>query len=237
MTIINLHGILAYEFGKAFTMYIEKPKQAIDAIDANKTSFKKRILELSEQGIHYTILIDGENVSEVHQLEIKKETTVVDITPVICGQGATALITAIGTALAGATGSAAAVAVGSALVTATATGFAATALTTFIGGALNMIAVTLIQQALAPSNKPQRTEARISGAKESFLIGSKGNLAQQGIPVPVGYGRLRVGTSIIQTTVKSYPQRQKITNALFGKNVPSDVELAVKEQLIYEASD
>lgn len=225
MTIINLHGILAYEFGKAFTMYIEKPKQAIDAIDANKTSFKKRILELSEQGIHYTILIDGENVSEAHQLEIKKEITVVDITPVICGQGFTALITTIAGAL-GTTGTAGAI--GAALVTA---GGTATALTTFIGGALNMIAVTLIQQALAPSNKPQRTEARISGAKESFLISSKGNLAQQGIPVPVGYGRLRVGTSIIQTTVKSYPQRQKITNALFGKNVPNDIELAVKDQL------
>jgi predicted phage tail protein len=195
MTIINLHGILAYEFGKAFTMYIEKPKQAIDAIDANKTSFKKRILELSEQGIHYTILIDGENVSEAHQLEIKKEITVVDITPVICGQGFTALITTIAGAL-GTTGVAGAV--GTALVTA---GGTATALASFIGGALNMIALTVIQQALAPSNKPQRTEARISGAKESFLISSKGNLAQQGIPVPVGYGRLRVGTSIIQTTI------------------------------------
>jgi predicted phage tail protein len=225
MTIINLHGILAYEFGKAFTMYIEKPKQAIDAIDANKTSFKKRILELSEQGIHYTILIDGENVSEAHQLEIKKEITVVDITPVICGQGFTALITTIAGAL-GTTGVAGAV--GTALVTA---GGTATALASFIGGALNMIALTVIQQALAPSNKPQRTEARISGAKESFLISSKGNLAQQGIPVPVGYGRLRVGTSIIQTTVKSYPQRQKITNALFGKNVPNDIELAVKDQI------
>jgi predicted phage tail protein len=225
MTIINLHGILAYEFGKAFTMYIEKPKQAIDAIDANKTSFKKRILELSEQGIHYTILIDGENVSEAHQLEIKKEITVVDITPVICGQGFTALITTIAGAL-GTTGVAGAV--GTALVTA---GGTATALASFIGGALNMIALTVIQQALAPSNKPQRTEARISGVKESFLISSKGNLAQQGIPVPVGYGRLRVGTSIIQTTVKSYPQRQKITNALFGKNVPNDIELAVKDQI------
>jgi len=227
MTVINLHGILAYEFGKAFTMYIEKPKQAIDAIDANKTSFKKRILELSEQGIHYSILVDGENVTEARQLEIKKDITVIDITPVICGQGFTALITAIAGALTGGAG-----VVGGALVVGSAAaGFTATALTTFIGGVLNTIALTVIQQALAPSNKPQRTEARISGAKESFLISSKGNLAQQGIPVPVGYGRLRVGTSIIQTTVKSYPQRQKITNALFGKNVPNDIELAVKDQI------
>jgi predicted phage tail protein len=227
MTIINLHGILAREFGKEFTMHIEKPKQAIDAIDANKPLFKKRILELSQQGIHYGILVDGENISHPEQLEIKKAITVVDLTPVICGQGFTALITTIAGALTGGAG-----AVGAALVTATATGFAATSLTSFIGGALNMIAVTLIQQALAPSQKPQRTEARISGAKESFLISSKGNLAEQGVPVPVGYGRLRIGTSIVQSTVKSYPQRQKISNALFGKKIPTDIDLAIQEQNI-----
>jgi predicted phage tail protein len=226
MTIINLHGILAHEFGREFTMYIEKPKQAIDAIDANKPLFKKRILELSQQGIHYSILVDGENIAHPEQLEIKKAITVIDLTPVICGQGFTALITTIAGALTGGAG-----AVGAALVTGSvAAGFTATALTSFIGGALNMIAVTLIQQALAPSQKPQRTEARISGAKESFLISSKGNLAEQGVPVPVGYGRLRIGTSIVQSTVKSYPQRQRISNALFGKNQPTDTDLALQEQ-------
>jgi predicted phage tail protein len=226
MTIINLHGILAHEFGKEFTMYIEKPKQAIDAIDANKPLFKKRILELSQQGIHYSILVDGENISHPEQLEIKKAITVIDLTPVICGQGFTALITTIAGALTGGAG-----AVGAALVTGSvAAGFTATALTSFIGGALNMIAVTLIQQALAPSQKPQRTEARISGTKESFLISSKGNLAEQGVPVPVGYGRLRIGTSIVQSTVKSYPQRQRVSNALFGKNIPTDTDLALQEQ-------
>lgn len=226
MTIINLHGILAHEFGKEFTMYIEKPKQAIDAIDANKPLFKKRILELSQQGIHYSILVDGENISHPEQLEIKKAITVVDLTPVICGQGFTALITTIAGALTGGAG-----VVGGALVAGTAAaGFTATALTSFIGGALNMIAVTLIQQALSPSQKPQRTEARISGTKESFLISSKGNLAEQGVPVPVGYGRLRIGTSIVQSTVKSYPQRQRVSNALFGKNIPTDTDLALQEQ-------
>jgi predicted phage tail protein len=234
MTIINLHGILAREFGKEFTMHIEKPKQAIEAIDANKPLFKKRILELSQQGIHYSILVDGENIAHPEQLEIKKAITVVDLTPVICGQGFTALITTIAGALTTAGGTAAVV--GGALATASTvagvTTFAATALTSFIGGALNMIAVTLIQQALAPSQKPQRTEARISGAKESFLISSKGNLAEQGVPVPVGYGRLRIGTSIVQSTVKSYPQRQKVSNALFGKKIPTDIDLALQEQNI-----
>jgi predicted phage tail protein len=46
----------------------------------------------------------------------------------------------------------------------------------------------------------------VNSAKESFLFSSKANTSEQGIPVPVGYGRLRVGSAMIQSTIKSYPQ-------------------------------
>ena len=210
MIIVNLHGILAHEFGDSFLMKIEKPKQVIDAISCNKPLFKKRILELSQQGIHYSILIDGENITNEHQLEIKKDNTVIDFTPVICGQGFVALLTFIGGTLLSGT------AVGGALAIGVGAAAQATLLSSIIGGVLNMVAMTVIQQALAPSEKPQRTEATVSGTKESFLISSKGNLAEQGIPVPVGYGRLRVGSYIIQSTVKSYPQKYQTKKAITG---------------------
>jgi predicted phage tail protein len=212
MTTINLHGILAREFGNSFSMKIKKPKQVIDAITCNKASFKKRILELNQQGIHYTILIDGENITTERQLEIIKENTVIDFAPVICGQGFVALLTTIGGALLG--GGAGAAAVGGLFATAAGAAAQATLLSSILGGVLNMVALTVIQQALSPSEKPQRTEATVSGTKESFLISSKGNLAEQGIPVPVGYGRLRVGSYIVQSTVKSYPQKYQTRKAL-----------------------
>jgi len=210
MTVVNLHGILAHEFGDSFLMEIEKPKQVIDAITCNKALFKKRILELSQQGIHYSILIDGENIVSEYQLEIKKENTVIDFAPVICGRGFVTLLTAIGSALAGAGGALGVI--GGALGTIGSAGWAST----LIGTVLNSVAMAVIQQALAPSEKPQRTEATVSGTKESFLISSKGNLAEQGIPVPVGYGRLRVGSYIIQSTIKSYPQKYQTKKALTG---------------------
>jgi predicted phage tail protein len=227
MTVINLHGILAHEFGDSFLMHVKKPKQAIEAIDANKTSFKKRIFDLSQQGIHYAILVDGENVNCPEQLEIKKENTTIDILPMICGSGFVAALTALGGFLVSAGGAGSALAAVGSLFAATATG--TSVLSTIIGGALNIIATTLIQQALSPSQKPERTEATISGAKESFLIGSKANLAQQGNPIPVGYGRLRVGSSVIQTTVKSYPQAHQTKKALIGKNKNSQ-NAAIREQ-------
>jgi predicted phage tail protein len=78
-----------------------------------------------------------------------------------------------------------------------------------------MISMSL-QMMLAPKPDMQKTEATVSGAQQSFLISSKANLAEQGNPVPVGYGRLRTGSYVVQTTIKSYPQRYDTTDALTG---------------------
>lgn len=78
-----------------------------------------------------------------------------------------------------------------------------------------MVASMAIQMAMRPQPpKPQQLQSEVSASKQSFLISSNTNLAQQGIPVPVGYGRLRVGSYVIQSTVKSYPQVQRIANIL-----------------------
>jgi predicted phage tail protein len=81
---------------------------------------------------------------------------------------------------------------------------------------LAIMAVSMaIQMSMRPKPpKPQQLQSEVSANKQSFLISSNTNLAQQGIPVPVGYGRLRVGSYVIQSTVKSYPQVQSIANVL-----------------------
>jgi predicted phage tail protein len=218
MTIINLHGILAREFGKAFTMHLSKPKHVIDAIDSNNPTFKKRILELSNQGIHYRILIDGESVSNLEQLNIQKTITNIDLAPMIGGSGPI-LIPIIDSMLPSAAGAA--------LVTAAGT---LTTLGTVLSTGLSIIAATLIQNALAPSPDNQKTESSISAAQKSFVLGSKANTTQQGVPVPVGYGRLRVGSLIIQTTVKSYPQSQQVKATLAGRDQSNVADIALKEQ-------
>jgi predicted phage tail protein len=78
-----------------------------------------------------------------------------------------------------------------------------------------LIASMAIQMAMRPKPpKPQQLQSEVSASRQSFLISSNTNLAQQGIPVPVGYGRLRVGSYVIQSTVKSYPQVQSVANVL-----------------------
>jgi predicted phage tail protein len=76
------------------------------------------------------------------------------------------------------------------------------------------IAMMGLQMALAPKPKMERPSSDVNSAKQSFLFSSKANIAEQGIPVPVGYGRLRVGSAVIQSTIKSYPQAFEKENAL-----------------------
>lgn len=208
MTLINLHGILAYEFKPTMLMAINKPKEVIEAISSKFSLFRNRLVDLAEQGIHYTILIDGEKIHHFDQLNISRKPKQIDLVPSICGRGAGAAIAAIGAIAAGA-GAAGTAAMGTVLIGTLTVG----QLVTSVG--LMMVSIGL-QMALAPKPDMQRPESTVSGAKQSFMISSKANTAEQGNPVPVGYGRLRVGSAIIQSSVKSYPQRYDVVDALAG---------------------
>lgn len=84
-----------------------------------------------------------------------------------------------------------------------------------------MIAIMIVSMAIQYAMQPkppkieqQQLQSEVSGRKGSFIFSNRANLTQQGQPVPVGYGRLRVGTSTIQATIKSYPQTEQIGNVI-----------------------
>ncbi len=179
MTKITLHGILAKEFKKTFNLAIKRPREVFDAISCSHENFRNRIVELANQGIHFTLLVDGKKLATMEELSIVSECKKIDIVPLVCGAGKTlgVILTIIGFVL-------------------MFTPFAPLGVALFATG---------LQILLTPDPKIDRPKSDVSGAKESFIFSSKANLAEQGIPVPVGYGRLRVGSAVIQSTIKSYP--------------------------------
>lgn len=88
-----------------------------------------------------------------------------------------------------------------------------------------IIISTAIQLALTKSTTTtsEQIESEVSSNAESFSIASATNVTEQGNPVPVGYGRLRVGSYIIQASVKSYPQTQTSSEVLKEPNTDSQV--------------
>jgi len=208
MTQVTLHGILAKEFRKTFSLAIKRPKEVFDAISCTHSNFRNRVVELANQGVHFTLLVDGKKMTTIEELSIVSDNQQIDIVPLVCGAGkagAIIAIIALGVLTAGA---------GFALGLSTSIGFGMTGATLVnIGVGIAMMG---IQMALAPKPKMDRPSADVNSAKQSFLFSSKANVAEQGIPVPVGYGRLRVGSAVIQSTIKSYPQAFKKENSLFS---------------------
>lgn len=205
MTQVTLHGILAKEFKKTFNLAVKRPKEVFDAISCAHSNFRNRLVELANQGIHFALLVDGKKMTTIEELSIVSENQKIDIVPLVCGAGRVGMIVAV-------------IALG---VLTAGVGFAVGAAGTFAGiaGSTLMtagfgIAMMGIQMALAPKPKMERPSADVNSAKQSFIFSSKANTAEQGIPVPVGYGRLRVGSAVIQSTIKSYPQAFEKENAL-----------------------
>jgi predicted phage tail protein len=209
MTNIIVHGILAKEFRSHFKFAIRKPQEIFDAISCICPQFRNRLVELTNQGIHYSLLIDGKKVESEADLRIAKDGQTIDLIPTICGAGSSGGIIAI-------------IAVG--ILTAGVGLAAAGATTGFLGaisgaaGFIQSVGIGLIgmgiQAALAPKPNMERPSSDVSAAKQSFNFSSKANVAEQGIPVPVGYGRLRIGSVVIQSSIKSYPQAFRQEDAI-----------------------
>ena len=176
MTEIRLYGVLAEEFGGSISLEIDNPKEAIDAIDANRSGFRKRVIGLSQQGFHYSLLVDKKKIETLEDVALFSKPKRMDMIPVLAGSGDFGI--------------------------------------SFLVFVLSTAASIL----LAPEPpKPPEISQNVASLEKSFTFSSLANRAAQGTPVPVGYGELIVGSEVIQTTLKSYPQNQRTFEA-FRRN-------------------
>jgi len=95
-----------------------------------------------------------------------------------------------------------------------------------LGKLAGSLALAGISAALAPKpdTQNQQISATADATKSSFVFGGVVNTASQGTPVPIGYGRLKVGSKVIQATIKSFPQNQQAQNVLTANPLPIDEE-------------
>jgi predicted phage tail protein len=184
MTTIRLHGILAKEYTDIFTMEIGKPSSVFNAIDCNRKGFLKRVIELQKEGFIYDIIVNKNRITDGYQMDTMKNPDTIDLVPVIVGSGPIAGFL-----------------------------FGAKSLMGMMAGSL---VLSGISYALSPKpdTQDQRVSATAEASKSSFVFGGSVNTASQGTPVPIGYGRLKVGSKVIQATVKSFPQNQETQSVL-----------------------
>ena len=193
MTIINIHGILAREYGTSFILSISNPKDVLEAIDCNKQGFLQRLIELQREGLCYDIIVNKTRITNGPDMENMSSPATIDLVPAISGSGPF---------MAPILGAMFSVGAGAGL--------------TFAASLANAVLFAAISYALAPKPENEALEVVAGGSKSSMIFSNTANLASQGSPVPIGYGRLIVGSQVIQATIKSYPQYMPPSDALRG---------------------
>jgi len=188
MTDVFIEGKLGREFGNKFRFSVGRPKDVFEALDANKKGFKKRLIEMAQMGYHYSVIVDGE--TSEFSLSSQKAAKEIHIVPSIAGSAG---IVVVGLTAAG-------------ILTSTSPAWIAPLITAVVGTALSFGINALLQKDQPQSNVGSAS-ATANALNKSFLFSSGENVAEQGNPVPIAYGRLRVGSAVIQSTIKSFPAK------------------------------
>lgn len=189
MTEIFIHGKLGRKFGRKFKFAISRPKDAIAAIETIHEGFSKELIDLGKEGQQYSIIVDDNVLISPEEFIGKRKIKRIEIVPAIFGSGAIAYFVVSAVAY---------------IASVYAPAYLSTLLVAIAVTALSY-GITALLTKPPKENDISASTSTVGATSKSFLFTNKENLKQQGSPVPIGYGRLRIGSSVIQEVVKSYP--------------------------------
>jgi predicted phage tail protein len=190
MVTVILLGELGRRFGRRHSLAISSAAESIRALCANFPGFERELVASGERGVGYRVLA-GRDALTLDRLHEPTGQSRITIAPVVSGAGgnglgqillgaallAVAWWNPLGWAASGAFLSQATLySVGTAMI---------------LGGVAQMIAPT--PKATEPSERPEN--------KPSYSFNGAVNTTAQGHPVPVGYGRLIVGSAVISAGI------------------------------------
>jgi predicted phage tail protein len=190
MVTVILLGELGRRFGRRHSLAISSAAEAIRALVANFPAFERELVSSGERGVGYRV-VAGREALTLDRLHEPTGQNRITIAPVVSGAGgnglgqillgaallAVAWWNPLGSAASGAFLSQATLySVGTAMI---------------LGGVAQMIAPT--PKATEPSERPEN--------KPSYSFNGAVNTTAQGHPVPVGYGRLIVGSAVISAGI------------------------------------
>lgn len=190
MTRIELGGILGKTFGKVHHRLISTTNEAARALAATIPGFEKFLITSQRRGLTYAIFRGKKNIG-VDDLGFPATGEVIRIVPVIIGSKKAGLLqTILGAVLVvvGVIG----MTVGQAWGGATWGPYALQAgVGLMAGGVIQMLSPQ-------PAGLASKQDA---DNRASYAFGGVTNTAAQGYPVPIGYGKRRIGGAIISAGI------------------------------------
>jgi predicted phage tail protein len=217
MKTVILRGELGEKFGRTHSFDLNTPAEAIRALSANFQQFESELVNASDRGIGYVLHVGEDPLQSIDEIDYPTgQLEAISITPVLQGAGGGG---GLGQVFAGIGLIAAAIVlgpIGAAIGLTSAPLFAAgTGVATAIGyvGAAMVLGGTaqLLSPALTTGPRSFGATGGRAPARESFsprnnepadnrasyIFNGAVNLTAQGNPVPICYGRMRVGSVVV----------------------------------------
>jgi predicted phage tail protein len=210
MKVVKVYGALRKRLGQCrFEFDVATPAQAIKALCVNFPGLDKWLIDSEQDGVAYRVAVSKEKATEENVAPLLmpfSDKEVFSITPVVAGAGrgvgsilvGAALIAvaianpAVGFGLGGAAGFGAGAVAGATTAT---FGASLAALGGTIGTGL---VLTGIAQVISPQPSLDSTIDE-SVQLESFTFSNVVNTSRQGMPCPIAYGRLFVGSAVLSS--------------------------------------
>jgi len=203
MKVVKVYGALAKRLGQTrFEFDVKTPAEAIKALLANFPGLEKWLIDSAQDGIGYRVKIGKESVGEENLRDLSlpwSEKDVFSITPVISGaitwrQVAPILVGAL---LITAAVVLAPTTAGAGFWGSTGSGFLSAGMSHAIGSIGLSMVMTGVANILSPPPGP--LDMKQASHLENFNFSGIVNTAQVGTPIPIAYGRLFVGSTVISS--------------------------------------
>ncbi|CAI2538138.1 tail assembly protein [Serratia liquefaciens] len=191
---VRLYGVLGATFGRVHRLVIDTPREAIKALSVTIPGFERFLQTAKGRGLTFAVFNGKKNIG----LDEIKFTGCEDIriAPVIIGSKKAGVFQTILGAVLVAAGAVMTIMSGG-TATPFATGLMMSGASMMIGGVIQMLSP--MQGGLASRQDPDN--------KPSYAFGGPVNTIAQGNPVPIGYGKRRVGGAIISAGIYAEDQQ------------------------------
>lgn len=190
---VKLYGQLR-QFGKSYPLAVRTPAEAIKALCVQIPGFERFLSNAKSRGLVFAVFLGKKNIGEA-ELGYQGEGDII-IAPVIEGSKRAGMMqTIIGVALI----------IVASIATGGVGGFAAGGAWGAVGAAGASMAIGGVIQMLSPVAKGLRTSAAPENTP-GYAFGSAKNTTASGNPVPLCYGKRRVGGAIISAAIYAEDQ-------------------------------
>lgn len=213
MRAVKVYGRLAEHLKqRVFHAEVASPAEAVRFLCANFPGLDQWLVDSSQDGIGYRVMVGKTKVGEEDLGMFCNDQATISITPVLTGAGGNT-----GTILAGIGLVAAAIILAPAgggflglgaglkasVTSGLATGFISSSVSTAIGSIGAAMILGGVSQLISPTATPATTAQRDPRQLKSFNFSGIQNTSVQGVPLPLVYGKMYVGSIVISAGINT----------------------------------